>query len=173
MACPNCGHENLAGADVCEECQADLTHLDAPEPRTPLEGVIMEQTLASVPGVSAPRVDPETPLREVAERLADGDGAALVVYDDVLIGIFSERDLLMKIGDRFNALADRPIRDFMTPAPETLSGQDPIVFALNRMDVGHFRHIPIEENERPVGMVSTRNILQHLARCDPDSFPSQ
>ena len=96
----------------------------------------------------------------------------MVVYDDALIGIFSERDLLMKIGDRFSALADRPIRDFMTPAPETLSGQDPIVFALNRMDVGHFRHIPLEENERPVGMVSTRNILQHLAGCDPDSFSS-
>lgn len=168
MECPRCGHENLDGADACSECLEDLTHLDAPSPHSALERAIMEHPLGAVETAEPAIVAPDAPLREVVNRLLETDGAAMVVYDSVLVGIFSERDLLMKIGDRFEELADRPIREFMTPAPETLSRDDPIVFALNRMDVGHFRHIPVEENERPVGMVSVRDILKHLANEFPD-----
>ncbi len=168
MECPRCGHENIAGADACEECQTDLTHLDAPKAKTPLERGIMEHPLRSVAAVEPPKVAPDASLRDVVARLLDADGAVLVVQDGSLLGIFSERDLLMKIGERYDELADRPISEFMTPAPESLGGADPIAFALNRMDVGHFRHIPIVESEGPTAMVSIRDILKHLADAYPD-----
>ncbi|HEX9660587.1 MAG TPA: CBS domain-containing protein [Rhodothermales bacterium] len=128
----------------------------------------MKEPLRSIRAPVPPKISPEAPLREAVAQLIDSSGAVLVVYIDALVGIFSERDLLLKVGDRYSELADRPIRDFMTPAPETLRGDDPIAFALNRMDVGHFRQIPIEEGDVPVGMVSIRNILQHLATQYPD-----
>ena len=43
----------------------------------------------------------------------------------------------------------RPIREVMTPDPEALSPDDPIVFALNKMSVGGFRHVPLVDPEVP------------------------
>jgi len=95
-------------------------------------------------------------------------GCVLVVFCDVPVGIFSERDLLMRIGDRLDELGDHPIRHFMTPAPETLSPDASIAFALNRMALCDFRHIPIEQNERPVGVISVRDVLRYVGQQFPE-----
>src|SRR5438477_11734245 len=67
-------------------------------------------------------------------------GCVLVVEGERLTGIITERDLLLKV-----EAADRghPVRDFMTPDPEVLAAEDPIVYALNKMSVGGFRHVPL------------------------------
>jgi CBS domain-containing protein len=113
-------------------------------------------------------VSPTTTVREVIQLLATNNiGAVLVVWVDALVGIFSERDALLKIGDRIEEVAHEPIRHFMTPAPETLGCDDTIAYALNRMAVGDFRHIPIEQGEKPVGIISVRDMLRYLTRKFP------
>src|SRR5207247_2463957 len=78
-------------------------------------------------------------------------GCVLVVEGERLVGIVTERDFIMKLGQ---ADAGRPLSDFMTPDPEVLSPDDPIVYALNKMSVGGFRHVPlVDEARRPVGDV--------------------
>ena len=64
-------------------------------------------------------------------------GCLLVVASDRLVGIITERDLLLKLeqGD-----LDRPVSHLMTPDPEVLGLADPIAYALNKMSVGGFRH---------------------------------
>lgn len=164
MKCTACGHENIAGADACEACGVDLTHLDKPVARSAVERSVMEKPLRSLAADPATMVEPSMSVAEVVRLMATrGTGAVLVTHEGALLGIFSERDLLMKIGDRYAELNEHPVREFMTPDPESLELDDPIAFALNRMDVGHFRHIPLTDNGEPVGLISIRNILRPLA----------
>lgn len=90
-------------------------------------------------------------------------GCVLVVKNEKLTGIFTERDILMKIvGNRFN-LSNMPVETFMTRDPECLQLDDMIAFALNRMHIGGFRHIPlVDEDHKPVGIVSVKDIVDHL-----------
>ena len=70
-------------------------------------------------------------------------GALLIVEDGKLYGMFSERDVLTRVVAQGRVPAETPITDVMTPDPECLSFDDEIVFALNKMIVGGFRHFPI------------------------------
>jgi CBS domain-containing protein len=93
-------------------------------------------------------------------------GCILVVQDDRLIGIITERDLLLKLEQPD---LSRPLETLMTAEPESLSPDDPIVYALNKMSVGGFRHVPlVDEEGRAVGVVSVRDIVDYIA----DFFPN-
>src|SRR5262249_47049737 len=87
-------------------------------------------------------------------------GCILVVEDGRLVGILTERDLLLKLDD---ASLDRPLHDLMTPDPEALSPDHPIVFALNKMSAGGFRHVPlVDDAGHPVGIVSVKDIVDYI-----------
>jgi len=93
-------------------------------------------------------------------------GCVLVVDDGALVGILTERDLLMRVDVPWSA---RPIREVMTPDPETLSPDDPIVYALNKMSVGGFRHVPlVDAAGHPVGVVSVKDVVDYIV----DFFPN-
>jgi len=93
-------------------------------------------------------------------------GCVLVADNDRLLGIITERDLLLKVGAGQLGL---PVREFMTPDPEVLRPDDPIVYALNKMSVGGFRHVPLVDDERrPVGIVSVKDIIDYIV----DFFPN-
>lgn len=105
---------------------------------------------------------------EAAWRLMRDErvGCVLVVENGALVGIVSERDLLMRADEPRSA---RPLREVMTPQPETLSPDDPIVYALNKMSVGGFRHVPLVDAEgRPVGVVSVKDVVNYIV----DFFPN-
>jgi CBS domain-containing protein len=88
-------------------------------------------------------------------------GCVLVTDGERLAGIITERDLLLKLGD---GDAKRPVRDLMTPDPEVLTLDDPIVWALNKMSVGGFRHVPlVDAAGRPVGIVSVKDLIDYIA----------
>jgi CBS domain-containing protein len=93
-------------------------------------------------------------------------GCVLVVDNGALVGIVSERDLLMRADEPRSA---RPLREVMTPDPETLSPDDPIVYALNKMSVGGFRHVPLVDGAgSPVGVVSVKDVVNYIV----DFFPN-
>jgi CBS domain-containing protein len=170
MICPSCGHENIAGSDTCEACYNPLTDAVAVQAsKTVLQETVEAETLGALNPPPPVTVSPTERVGRVVRLLAERDiGCVLVVWCDALVGIFSERDVLMRIGTRLDELADHPIRHFMTPAPETLTADDSIAFALNRMSVGDFRHIPIEQDEKPVAIVSVRDMLGYLAERFPE-----
>ena len=93
-------------------------------------------------------------------------GCVLVVDDDRLAGILTERDLLLKME---GADLAEPVARFMTPDPETLQLDDPIVWALNRMSVGGYRHVPLVDDEgRPVGILSVKDIVHYIVALFPN-----
>ena len=166
MICPSCGHDNIAGDDECVKCRADLTHLDEPAAQSDMERLIMRQRVDRIKPVPPCTVSPDTSVGQVVDLLsANNIGAVLICEDDKTVGIFSERDLLFKIGVDYPKLRDQPIRDFMTVDPVTIESTDSIALALNRMDVGDYRHIPITEegsSHAVTGIISVRDILRHL-----------
>jgi CBS domain-containing protein len=108
----------------------------------------------------------EAPLREAVQLMREHRvGCVLVVAGARLIGIVTERDLLLKLEDTD---LSRPVRDLMTPDPEVLSADDPIAYALNRMADGGYRHLPLVDAEgRPTGIVSVKDVVNYLADCFP------
>lgn len=94
-------------------------------------------------------------------------GAVLVVRDGRAIGIFSERDVMRRVVISGVGL-ERPVMDAATPDPEMLGPDDNIAFALNRMVIGGYRHIPIvDDSGAPVAILSQREIVSHIVSLLP------
>lgn len=99
----------------------------------------------------------------------EGFGCILVVdIEQRLVGILTERDLLVHIYGNGLDPTSVNVEDIMTSNPESLRASDPIAFALNLMHLGHFRHVALsisddQHQEFPVGIISTRDILDHIA----------
>lgn len=95
-------------------------------------------------------------------------GCVLVQQDGKLVGIFTERDLLTKVIFREGNRTWK-VEQVMTRDPETLEPGASIAFALNKMSVGGYRHIPIvDRGGKPAGVVSLRDIADFLVELFPD-----
>ncbi len=92
-------------------------------------------------------------------------GCICVTENKNLAGIITERDVLTKVlGGNLDA-GKITVNEIMTHDPEYLYEDDLIAFAVNRMHVGGFRHIPlINLDGNPTGVISVRDILGHLTR---------
>jgi CBS domain-containing protein len=85
-------------------------------------------------------------------------GAIMVVEGERLIGIFTERDALFRVLAE-NRDQSTPVRDVMTRNPLSISPDKPFAEALQIMHEGRFRHVPVVENGRAVGMVSASDAM--------------
>ena len=164
IACPYCHAENIEGADDCEQCNQPLNELSVRVPTSTVEADLLRDRIERLWPKSPMTVRPDTPVGEVLKKMVGQTiGCVMIVDDDErLIGIFSERDALMKLNVDAPRLVDRPIAQFMTPHPVTLETSDKIAFALHKMDIGHYRHLPILFRGRLAGVVSIRDILRYL-----------
>ncbi|HVX13126.1 MAG TPA: CBS domain-containing protein [Pirellulales bacterium] len=118
-------------------------------------------------------VAPETPLREVFERLkGEGRGSILVCRDGRLVGIFTERDAL-RIMARGGDL-DAPVETVMVRDPATIDKRATVAQAVERMSSGGYRRLPIvDERRRPVGIVQVSGIVHYLAEHFPKTIYNQ
>jgi CBS domain-containing protein len=88
-----------------------------------------------------------------------GKGALLVVEGSRLSGIFTERDALFRVIAAGRDPATTKLADVMTPHPQTMHPDEPFVKALRIMHKRGFRHLPVVEHGRPLGIVSARDAL--------------
>ncbi len=90
-------------------------------------------------------------------------GSLLVRDGPKLVGIVTERDVLYRVAGADPAILRRAVTEIMTPSPETLQAKDPLVFLMNKMHVGRFRHVPIvDEHGAPLHVISLRDVLRWL-----------
>ncbi|MFL5749791.1 MAG: CBS domain-containing protein [Chloroflexota bacterium] len=168
MRCPACGFDNLIGSDVCDNCGADLAGRDVPEAatsyRSPLLGEHLDELMHEV-NVGRPDVLDASAEVDAAVQVmhANGSDCVLVVEDGRLVGIFTDRDAVLKVAGQHGG-DHRPIRELMTHDPVVLRHDETIAVAINKMAVGGFRHIPIVEDGRPTAVVSARDVFRHLAQ---------
>jgi len=106
----------------------------------------------------------DTPIRQCVNMMQTKRiGCVLVTSRGKLLGIFTERDVLKKILGASFDLQSTPITEVMTIHPHTLNEDDTIAYALNFMDLGGYRHIPIVNHDfEPVGVVSVKDIVSYF-----------
>ena len=90
-------------------------------------------------------------------------GSALITRENCLAGIFTERDVFMKIvGNKIN-LAKTPVKEFMTPNPISLTPDNTLKDVIQKMQNGHFRHVPVvNDNNEPVSIISIKDVMEYL-----------
>lgn len=163
MRCPACEHPNYPGADACERCQTPLTALDAPSPNGPVEVSLLSDPVSVLDPRPPVTVPAGANLGDAVRQMIDLRVGALLVTGPAgeLVGILTERDFLSKVAGvpGYERLS---VAEFMTPAPETVTPKDRLAVALGRMDAGGYRHLPVVEGGRPVGVISVRDVLRHL-----------
>jgi CBS domain-containing protein len=166
MICPTCGFDNLPGSEECSRCLQDLTQLDQPIAQNKVERSLMEDAVSTLRPREPVMVRPGTTVREAIGIMLSRDIGSLLVVDadGKLQGIFSERDLLTKVAGVAEGYADNPVRDYMTPNPETVTSNDTLAFALHKMDCGGYRHLPVVAKGRPTGVISVRDLVRHITR---------
>ena len=105
-------------------------------------------------------VSPQTTVVEAARLMKIRKVGALLVVDGArLIGIFTERDALLRVIAEERAPDRTHIAQVMTPDPQTVQPDTPFGHALHLMHEGGFRHVPVVENGQPLGVVSARDVL--------------
>ena len=125
-------------------------------------------TLPLTPPVT---VQAGTPVGRVVDEVQKKNVGCVLVYEaGRMVGIITERDVLLKVVARDVDYTTTKIDDFMTREPVTLSPDNTIGDAATLMNDRHFRHIPvIDGNGQATGIVSIKDIIQMLA----ESFPEQ
>ncbi len=165
MECPYCNYDNIDGVDQCGRCQADLTSMDDLGKGCDLERALLQTPLGDVSTQDYAVVAPGTSVRETLSCwVSSGYHCAMVVENDHLVGVFTERDVLNKIAGDFESHADKPVSAFMSANPVSLDRRVPIAFGLNRMMVGGYRHVPVLNRGALAGVVSVRDILAFMAK---------
>lgn len=166
LPCPYCDNEVIEGADACEACGQPLTESHLPVPATAVERALLTDRVKLFQKRQPLVVSPSMPVREVLRLLVDNKVGCVVVSEQGKIaGIFSERDALLKLGEKAAELGERPVSEFMTSNVESLPPSAKIAFAVHRMEQGGFRHVPvINEQGEPAGIFSVRDILTYLTR---------
>ena len=112
-------------------------------------------------------------MRRVADAVEsmrrENAGCLLVTDGGRLVGLFTERDLLTRVLAKGRALAG-PIASRDDPRPVTVGPKDPVRTAIRRMQKGGYRHLPVVDEEgRPVGILSARRVVHYLVEHFPAS----
>jgi CBS domain-containing protein len=155
--------------DIDEELK-EMYEEGSGEPKV-LNSDTLKAPIKSMDLVPAVVVERGTLLQEAVHRMQEKHiGCVLVVQKNVVEGILTERDLLMKVVGTTKDLSKLKVEEVMTPNPEVLQPDDMIAYALNYMHVGGYRHVPIVDGEgHPVAVISVKNIVSYLA----DYFPQE
>lgn len=163
IICPYCQAENIEGVDECSDCNQPLSEMGIRVPATSVEADLMRDRVERLWPKTPSTVPPDMPVGQVLKKMVDETiGCVMVVDGDQLVGIFSERDALMKLNVDAAKFFTKPISQFMTQRPVTLETSDKIAFALQKMNVGGYRHLPILFDGKLAGVISIRDILRYL-----------
>lgn len=104
--------------------------------------------------------NPAETVSAVAQKMAGSDvGAVLVVEEGALRGVFSERDLATRVVAAGKDPVSTRVGDVATTEVVSVAPDDGIRSALAKLEKGKFRHLPVVESGKPVGIVSTRDLL--------------
>lgn len=110
------------------------------------------------------RLGPRASLSEAASLMrVVGFGSVAVCEDDRLIGILTETDVVRAIADRRDTNST-VVADYMSRDPVTADLREDSLGVAERMASNGFRHLPVVENGRLIGMVSARDLLRLEAR---------
>lgn len=144
---------------------------DAYEDKQRIRGAIFTTPLSEIMLRDPIVVDVAATVSDAVKAMNDHHtGCVLVQRDGKLAGIFTERDVLTRMAFQKES-ASVKVESVMTRNPETIEATEVIAFALNKMSVGGYRHIPIvDERGKAVGIVSVRDLVDFLVELFPQDL---
>ena len=108
-------------------------------------------------------VAPDTMVFDAIKLMAEAKvGALLVLEDEQLVGIVSERDYARKVILESRSSRETPVRDVMTNVVLTVTPEQSIDECLVLMSKHHIRHLPVSENGKPIGMLSVMDVVRNI-----------
>ncbi|HEY9158382.1 cyclic nucleotide-binding/CBS domain-containing protein [Candidatus Binatus sp.] len=137
---------------------------DDEHPGPILESALAHTVLSDVVSQPALTVSASTTLADAIHLMQkERRACVLIMENDRLAGIFTERDVLMKVAAQPLDLVRTPVSVAMTADPFTLPADANVAFALNKMVLEGFRHIPlVDDAGRPTAVVSMRDLIVYL-----------
>jgi CBS domain-containing protein len=142
-----------------------LEYLGSDPVRRTLDGASLGEPISLLQPATPVCADVGTSIGDLVRLMQEHRiGCVLILAERKLAGIFTERDLLLKVLGTAHDLEATSVDDFMTSAPEAMRAIDTVAFALNKMSLGGFRHIPVVDDAGiPVGIVSVKDIVDYIA----------
>ena len=120
-------------------------------PERPVREILSRDTLVAGP--------PEMTVREAARRMAEHVCGSILVLDaETLVGIFTERDLLLRVIAAGRDPDATRVAEVMTRSPDTIAAGAPVKEAIRRMDEFGYKHLPVMEGDRVVGVIAVEDI---------------
>lgn len=113
-------------------------------------------------------VEPKATVKQAVQAMvARRTGYALVMHADQLLGIFTERDFISRIvAPRLSP--DLPVEQHMTPSPKSVRLNDSMRDAIELMESGGYRHLPVlDDAGKAVGVLSVKDVIHYLVEYFP------
>ncbi len=151
----------------------DDPYFEHPRERRVFDADLIQAPLSELPVREAVVLATESTVTEAMRAMQREHRGCVLVTDDgtrssKLVGIFTEREVLNRIVDRGKNPATLALSEVMTPDPDVLSVKSTIAYALNKMSVGGFRHVPVvDDDHRPALVISVRDIVEYLVAAFP------
>lgn len=148
---------------------------DEATPRSSFDANVWKEPITVVPTRALLVCRPDTSVREAMKAMQQRHRGYILVTEDgtarsPLVGIFTERDILLRVIESQRDPADVAIETLMTRDPEALPVGARLAWALNRMAIGGYRHVPVvDEKGWPTAVLAVRDIVEFLV----ESFPAE
>jgi CBS domain-containing protein len=154
----------MTGSPNDAETPDPLSDYEPAKYTDPMQRVLAEETVEAIESRPFVTVEASTPVRQAIELLhQSGVSSLMVLKDDRLVGIFTERDVLEKVVESYERVATQAVESFMTAEPTIVYQSDPAAAALAAISVAGHRHVPVLDlDENVQGILSPRRVFQFV-----------
>jgi CBS domain-containing protein len=127
------------------------------------EAKMTVSTILAAKGRDVVTIEPSASIAAAAELLGKKRIGAIVILgaDRHIVGILSERDIVRAIAERGAYALSEPVSVVMTRSVSTCNETELVISVMERMSAGKFRHMPVVDQGRLVGMVSISDVVKH------------
>jgi CBS domain-containing protein len=166
--CPYCGADTFPGDERCPKCFHSMMVREMPKIRKGEgfhEAMLARPVSELLTGADLLVCAPEDTVLKVVEIFQKAQKGCILVYKSKkMVGILSNRDLLLRVAGKYEDLSKVHVADVMTPNPGYVKPEDPMAFAVNKMAMGGYRHVPVlREDGTPVSILLIKDVLRYLS----------
>jgi len=141
--------------------------------QAPFDKRLLREPLSVLPARKPIVLSADSSVTDAIRAMQQEHRGVVVITEDgtpqsALRGIFTERDVLLRVTGRGRNPATLRLCEVMTENPERLIEESSIAWVLNKMSVGGFRHVPVvDAQDRPVFVISVRDVVEFLVEAFP------